>query len=95
MSEEFATRVVFMAGALAAGLVRMVSILGRRAQVEPDTNLLRTLGYWLEDGSLGFEEVDTESVEQVMVAQAELVSAAKESGSATMVPVSAAESSAK
>ena len=49
---------------------------------------MRTLGYWLEDGSLGFEVVDTESVEQVMVAQAELVSAAKEL-------VSAAVSSAK
>lgn len=31
MSEEFATRVEFMAEALAAGLDRMVSILGRRA----------------------------------------------------------------
>ena len=63
---------------------------------------MRTLGYWLEDGSLGSEEVDTESVEQVMVAQAELVSAAKELvpvikelRSATMESVSAAKSSAK
>lgn len=56
---------------------------------------MRTLGYWLEDGSLGSEEVDTESVEQVMVAQAELVSATTELGPTTMESVSAAKSSAK